>query len=75
MLHEEFPALVRQQRVRIVATDLSRTMIKRCDEGRYSQFEVNRGLPASLLLTYFNQDGRDWVFPTGSPGHGLIPTS
>ncbi len=61
MINESFPQLVRDRQIKIVATDLSRTMIKRTEEGRYSQFEVNRGLPANLLLEYFEQDGREWV--------------
>lgn len=61
LLNERFPELVQQRRVKILATDYSRTMVKRCAEGRYSQFEVNRGLPAPHLLTYFEQEGRDWV--------------
>ncbi len=61
LLHESFPELVQQRRIRMVATDLSPTMVKRTAEGRYSQFEVNRGLPAPFLLTYFEQEGRDWV--------------
>lgn len=61
MLSEKFPELVAARRVRIVATDLSRTMVSRTKEGRYSQLEVNRGLPAPLLLKYFEQDGREWV--------------
>jgi chemotaxis protein methyltransferase CheR len=36
-------------------------MIERCQQGRYTQFEVNRGLPAPLLLEHFEQVGRDWV--------------
>jgi len=61
ILLDEFPTLVSSNRVRIVATDLSPTMIERCKEGRYSQFEVNRGLPAPLLIKHFDQVGRDWV--------------
>lgn len=61
LLNESFPELVRERRIRLVATDLSPTMVKRTEEARYSQFEVNRGLPAPYLLTYFEQEGRDWV--------------
>jgi len=61
LLNENFPELVRNREVKIIATDLSRTMAKRTAEGRYSQFEVNRGLPAPYLLKYFEQDGREWV--------------
>ena len=46
LFNEHFPELVAARRIRILATDLSRTMVARTNEGRYSQFEVNRGLPA-----------------------------
>lgn len=48
-------------RIRIVATDLSPTMVERCRAGRYSQLEINRGMPARLLVRYFEQDGAEWV--------------
>lgn len=60
LLSEHFPELVASRRIRILATDLSRTMVARTNEGRYSQFEVNRGLPAPMLVKYFDQAGRDW---------------
>jgi chemotaxis protein methyltransferase CheR len=37
-------------------------MLDRCRSGRYSQIEVNRGLPASLLVRYFERDGMSFVF-------------
>jgi chemotaxis protein methyltransferase CheR len=61
LLSEGFPDLVARRRIKLIATDLSPTMVARTKEGRYSQFEVNRGLPAPMLLTYFEQKGRDWV--------------
>lgn len=57
---DRFPDLV-PRRVRIVATDLSPSMVDRCSAGRYSQFEVNRGLAARTLVRHFDQDGQDWV--------------
>lgn len=60
LFNEHFPELVQQRRIKILATDLSRTMVGRTNEGRYSQFEVNRGLPAPMLIKYFDQVGRDW---------------
>ncbi len=35
-------------------------MVRRTKEGVYSQFEVNRGLPASLLVKNFDRTGLNW---------------
>jgi chemotaxis protein methyltransferase CheR len=48
-------------RAQIIGTDISPTMVERARAGRYSQLEVNRGLPAQYLVRYFEQAGRDWV--------------
>ena len=60
MCADRFPELL-PHRLKIVATDLSPTMVARCAAGRYTQFEVNRGLPARALVRHFEQDGPDWV--------------
>ncbi len=46
--------------VRLLASDISREMLDRTKEGRYSQLEVNRGLPAAMLVKWFEKDGTSW---------------
>jgi chemotaxis protein methyltransferase CheR len=59
LLREYFPELSNWQ-INFLATDVSRDMLARSREGRYSQLEVNRGLPTPLLLKWFRQEGGHW---------------
>jgi chemotaxis protein methyltransferase CheR len=45
---------------RIYGSDISRTMVERARNAKYSQLEVNRGLRAPYLVKHFEQVGRDW---------------
>ena len=45
----------------IVATDVSDAAIGRARTGRYTQFEIQRGLPIRRLMQWFDADGGDWV--------------
>lgn len=60
LLQEHFAEQLKGWRVDIVATDLSPTMLERAGTGRYSQLEVNRGLPASMLVRWFTRAGMEW---------------
>ncbi len=44
----------------VLATDLSREMLERTRAGRYSQLEVNRGLPVAMLVRHFDKVGTQW---------------
>lgn len=46
--------------VKIIATDISQQSREYARRGRYRRLEVNRGLPARLLLKYFERDGDEW---------------
>ena len=47
-------------RLEVRATDLSECMVKRARDGRYSQLEVGRGLPARCLIRHFARVGMEW---------------
>jgi chemotaxis protein methyltransferase CheR len=49
----------------ILGTDISTEMLDRARTGEYSQVEVNRGLPAQLLLEHFDRVGAYWRVAPG----------
>lgn len=44
----------------IVGTDLSAAAIEQARAGRYSQFEIQRGLPVTQMLRRFEQEDESW---------------
>jgi chemotaxis protein methyltransferase CheR len=59
LIDHHFPALS-SWRVQILGTDLAQSMVQRAREGVFKQLEVNRGLPAPMLVKYFERHGLDW---------------
>jgi chemotaxis protein methyltransferase CheR len=47
-------------KLNFIATDLSAEMVARSRAGKYNQIEVNRGLPATHMVKYFDRQGLEW---------------
>jgi chemotaxis protein methyltransferase CheR len=58
-LRETIPDLS-SWKLEILATDINRTVLDAAKAGVYRQHEVNRGLPAAMLVKYFERDGQNW---------------
>ncbi len=50
-----------QREIEILSTDLSERAIARAEAGRYTHFEVQRGLPIQLLIKFFDRCENEWT--------------
>jgi chemotaxis protein methyltransferase CheR len=46
--------------LQILGTDLNEVILARAREARYTQIEINRGLPVHYLMKYFHRVGLEW---------------
>lgn len=60
MILNEASAKLAGWKIEIHATDLSGEMVEKAKAGVYSQFEVQRGLPITYLMKYFDQVDSRW---------------
>jgi chemotaxis protein methyltransferase CheR len=60
MILTECRAQLGGRHAEIIGTDIAREPLARAQEGLYTQFEVQRGLPIQNLVRYFRKEGTNW---------------
>lgn len=61
MIVDEMRGQLGQTKVELFGSDLSERNLERAQAGRYSQFEIQRGLPIRRLVDHFEKDEDSWV--------------
>ena len=51
--------------IKLTGVDYPSQALERAKAGRFTHFEVQRGLPIRHLIDYFEKDGEDWVVKPG----------
>ncbi len=65
MLFAERAATIGGRPPELIASDLSETALRQARGGRYSQFEIQRGLSIQRMIRWFDEHGGDWVAKPG----------
>lgn len=58
---EKFVKKYPEMDIHILGVDYPSPALQRAEKGKYTHFEVQRGLPIRDLITYFDRDGEDWT--------------
>lgn len=61
ILADKFAQALPNMTVEITGVDFSSWALERAKIGKFTHFEVQRGLPIRHLIEYFKRDGEDWV--------------
>jgi chemotaxis protein methyltransferase CheR len=61
MILDEMKDKLAGWKISILGTDISHDILEQARSGVYTQFEVQRGLPITMLMNYFTQDGEKWA--------------
>jgi len=56
----DHPLLASGRPVDVLATDINEEVLQKARTARFSQLEVNRGLPAPMLVRHFERADTDW---------------
>ena len=59
LIHKQFPTLL-NWKLDFIATDISSSVLEKARNATYGQIELNRGLPAPMLVKYFARQGMVW---------------
>lgn len=60
MIVADGQAMLQGRLVDIVGTDIAREQLARARDGLYTQFEVQRGLPMTMLAKHFKKESTGW---------------
>ncbi len=60
MLLKEHSSKIQGWNIEIIGTDISLNILDKAKSGKYTRFEVQRGLPINYLIKYFKNEGEYW---------------
>lgn len=61
ILADTLADILPNMKVELIGVDYPSQALDRAKAGRFTHFEVQRGLPIRHLIKYFDRDGEDWV--------------